>query len=271
VLHLDFTDEFIKRKFAEYEEEATLFTRESDETRSLGITLDRDARDNLLFPTRGTQRSISLEVAGGPVRGDNHFVRAIGSMSYYKIVWKGMIFAARARTGVALPYGRSNDGDEPDGIPFENRFYAGGSNSVRGYKENSLGPRLPADDPGAIDPKTAALRGDSQGGEVILLTNVELRFPIWKRIQLGGVLFVDGGNVWEDPSDVRLKDFAPVREMDGGGYTADNVTKYRYSFGFGFRYNTPIGPLRLDYGVPVSRTGEIRSFGMFHFNLGHAF
>jgi translocation and assembly module TamA len=49
------------------------------------------------------------------------------------------------------------------------------------------------------------------------------------------------------------------------------VNKYRYSLGLGIRYNTPIGPLRLDYGVPVSRTGEIRSFGMFHFNLGHAF
>lgn len=263
MLHLDFTDEFIKRKIPDP------LTGKSDETRSLGVTLDRDARDDLLFPTRGSQRSISLQVAGGPVRGDNHFVRVVGSVSYYRRTWKGMIFAARARTGIARPYGRSSDREEP--IPFENKFYAGGSNSVRGYRENSLGPRLQAGDPEPIDPRTAALRGDAHGGEVMLLTNVEMRFPIWKLIQLGGVLFLDGGNVWEEPSDIKLKDFVPVRDMEGGGYTEENVRKYRYSFGFGLRYNTPIGPLRLDYGVPVSRTGEIRSFGMFHFNLGHAF
>lgn len=271
MFYLDFADEFIKRKIPELEAETSLFTRKSDETRSLGVTLDRDSRDDLLFPTRGSQRSLSAEVAGGPIRGDNHFVRLVGSMSYYGRTWKRMTFAVRARTGIAAPYGRSNDGVEPDGIPFENRFYAGGSNSVRGYKENSLGPRLPAGEPGALDPKTAALRGDALGGEVILLTNVELRFPIWKKIKIGGVVFADGGNVWKTPSDIKLDDFSPVRNMDDGGYTPDNVTKYRYSLGVGLRYNTPIGPLRVDYGVPVSRTGEIRSFGMFHFNLGHAF
>jgi outer membrane protein insertion porin family len=272
VLYLDFTDEFVKREIPDsVAVGSNIFTRESDETRSLGLTLDRDARDNLLYPTRGSQRSLSFEVAGGPLRGENHFVRLVGSLSYYRRAWSGITFAARARTGVAAPYGRSNDGKDPDGIPFEHRFYGGGSNSVRGYKENSLGPRIPPDDPGALNPEQAALRGDAEGGEVIILTNVEMRFPIWRRIQLGGVLFMDGGNVWANPSDIRLDDFVPARDMEGGGYTDENVTKYRYSLGFGLRYNTPIGPLRIDYGVPVSRTGEIDSFGMFHFNLGHAF
>lgn len=270
VLYLDFIDEFIKRKIPELEEESP-FTRKSDETRSVGFTLDRDARNNLLYPTGGTQRSIAAQIAGGPVKGDNHFVKAVGSLSHYRRTWRRMTLATRFRTGLAVPYGRSNDGSEPDGVPFENRFYAGGSNSVRGYGENKLGPRLPVDDPGAIDPRTAALRGDALGGEVILLTNVELRFSLLRRIKLGGVLFIDGGNVWEEPADIKLDDFIPVRHMDGGGYTPENLTKYRYSFGVGIRYNTPIGPLRLDYGVPVSRTGEIRSFGMFHFNLGHSF
>lgn len=270
ILYLDLSDEFIKRKIPELEEPSP-FSRESDETRALGGTLDRDARNDLLYPTSGTHRSLRAEVAGGPLRGDNNFSKIVGSFAYYTRTWRGIVCAARARAGLVTPYGRPNDGREPDWVPYENRFYAGGSNSVRGYGENSLGPRLPVDEPGAIDPREAALRGDAAGGEVLLLTNVELRFTLWRKIRLGGVLFLDGGNVWSEPSDVRLEDFAPVRHMEGGGYTEENVTKYRYSFGVGLRYNTPIGPLRLDYGVPVSRTGEIRSLGMFHFNLGHAF
>jgi len=270
VLYLEYTQEFVRRRIPELEESSP-FTRTSDETHSLGATVDRDTRNDLLYPSGGSQRSLALQVAGGPVRGDNHFVKVVGSISVYRRVFGAATLAARLRAGVASPYGRSNDGRDPDGIPFEDRFYAGGSNSVRGYKENSLGPRLPVGEPGSIDPRTVALRGDALGGEVMLLTNLELRFPIWKSAKLGGVLFLDGGNVWEEPSDVKLSDFKPVRHMDGGGYAPTNVTKYRYSFGLGLRYNTPIGPLRLDYGVPVSRTGEIRSFGMFHFNLGHAF
>jgi outer membrane protein insertion porin family len=269
LLYIDFGDEFIERKIPPLE--GNPFGRTSDETRSLTFTLDRDTRDDLLFPSDGAQRSISVKLAGGPLRADNYFIKTVGSLATYKEIFGGVVLAARVRAGLVSPYGKSDDGVEPDGIPFEDRFYAGGSNSVRGYGENSLGPRLPVGDPGSIDPREEALRGNAYGGEALLLTNVELRFPVWKRAKIGGVLFLDGGNVWENPSDVKLGDFEPVREMEGGGYAEENVTKYRYSFGIGLRYNTPIGPLRLDYGVPVSRTGEIRSTGMFHFNLGHAF
>lgn len=269
IFYIDFKDEFIKRKIPPLE--GNPFGRTSDETRSLTFTLDRDARDDLLFPSRGSQRSLGVEVAGGPLRGDNHYVKTVGSISLYRRVWKQVVLAARARAGLASPYGRSDDGREPDGIPFEERFYAGGSNSVRGYEENSLGPRLPVGDPGSIDPRAEAQRGNAFGGEVLLLTNIELRFPIWKRAKIGGVFFLDGGNVWEKPSDISLSDFEPIRNIESCAYAPEYVTKYRYSFGIGVRYNTPLGPLRLDYGVPVSRTGEIRSSGMFHFNLGHAF
>ncbi len=258
VLYLDFNDEFIRREIPPLQE--------SDETRVIGLTLDRDARDDLLYPSSGSHRSLRFEVAGGPLRADNYFLKAVGSLSFYTRSWMGMTLAARARAGIGAPYGRSDE------VPAEDRFYAGGSNSVRGYGENSLGSRYPEGAQVPLDPRTAALRGNAKGGEVLLLTNVELRFPLIKRIKVGGVLFLDGGNVWDKPSDVSLDDFAPMRDMEEeGGYTEDNVTKYRYSFGVGIRYNTPIGPLRLDYGVPVSRTGEIRSFGMFHFNLGHTF
>jgi outer membrane protein insertion porin family len=267
IFYADFKDEFIERKIPPLE--GNPFGRTSDETRSLTFTVDRDARDDLLFPSRGSQRSIGVEVAGGPLRGENHFVKSVASVSTYNEIWKDVVLATRLRVGLASPYGRS-DGREPE-IPFEKRFYAGGSNSVRGYEENSLGPRLPVGDPGSIYPWAEARRGDAYGGEALLLTNVELRFPIWKRAKIGGVLFLDGGNVWEDPSDMSLSDFEPRRHMEDSAYTPGNVTKYRYSFGVGVRYNTPLGPLRLDYGVPVSRTGEIRSTGMFHFNLGHAF
>ncbi len=270
VLYLDFNDEFVRREIPPLQDQNP-FTRRSDETRVIGLTLDRDARDDLLYPSSGSHRSLRFEVAGGPLRADNYFVKAVGSLSFYTRSWLGMTLSARARAGIGIPYGKSDDGVDPDGVPYEDRFYAGGSNSVRGYGENSLGPRLAVGDPDSLL-KTAALRGDAQGGEVLLLTNVELRFPLIKRIKVGGVLFLDGGNVWDKPSSISLSDFVPKRDMgEEGGYTGENLTKYRYSFGVGIRYNTPIGPLRVDFGVPVSRTGEIRSFGMFHFNLGQTF
>ncbi len=121
-----------------------------------------------------------------------------------------------------------------DKLPIEERFLLGGGVSVRGYDRDKLGPKVD---------------GTPIGGNAFLLLNTELRMNIWKG--LGSVAFIDGGNVWVetakmDPSDLR------------------------YSWGFGIRYNTPVGPLSLDYGRKFDPEKDESPFEI-HFNLGHAF
>ncbi len=120
-------------------------------------------------------------------------------------------------------------------VPFNVRFFAGGAGSVRGFELNRLGP-LNTD-------------GDPIGGMSLMEGSAELRFPLFG--DLGAVLFLDFGNVFHSSFTYRLGDL-------------------RYAVGPGLRYNTPVGPLRLDVGVIVDRRpGE--GFGRIEFSIGQAF
>jgi outer membrane protein insertion porin family len=124
--------------------------------------------------------------------------------------------------------------DESEEIPLIERFFLGGRSTVRGYKHEALGPKGENDDP--------------TGGNVFALTNLELRFNMGKGFGL--VTFVDGGEVWQT-----------FDEVDGD---------LKYTTGAGLRYNTPVGPVRLDYGYKLNREPD-ESIGEFHFSFGHAF
>ena len=119
-------------------------------------------------------------------------------------------------------------------IPTE-RFFAGGGNSVRGYAEDSLGPLGPY--------------GTPAGGSALLILSQEARFPLWWRI--AGVGFVDAGNV-----------FASVRDI--------SLRELRLGAGLGLRFDTPVGLLRVDYGLGLKRTPG-RSRGRVFVSLGQAF
>jgi outer membrane translocation and assembly module TamA len=130
-------------------------------------------------------------------------------------------------------------GIEPYGsstdVPFNVRFFAGGPGSVRGFQLNRLGP-VNAD-------------GDPIGGLSLIEGSAELRFPLFG--DFGAVLFLDFGNVFSPPFTYHLGDL-------------------RYAVGPGLRYNTPVGPLRLDVGFIVDRrAGE--NFGRVEFSIGQAF
>lgn len=119
-------------------------------------------------------------------------------------------------------------------LPLVERFFLGGRNTVRGYAQDMLGPK--------------GTDGTPTGGNSFLMANLELRTYLGKG--LGMVGFLDGGNVW-------LK----TRDMD---------FSFRYAAGLGLRYNTPVGPLRIDYGYKLNKeAGE--SIGELHFSIGHAF
>ena len=143
-------------------------------------------------------------------------------------VGKGLVIASAARLGLA----RTFEGEVL--IPSE-RFYAGGANSVRGYREDDLGARSVLD--------------DAEGGAALLVVNGELRFPLYRWFK--GVGFVDVGNVYPKVSDISLGDL-------------------RVGVGAGARFDTPFGLIRFDVGIPANpRPFDPR--WRVHFGLGHAF
>jgi len=136
-------------------------------------------------------------------------------------------------------------------VPWEERFRVGGGTTIRGYGEDLVGRRNEA--------------GRAIGGRVLLLANVELRFPVFSIVQ--GAVFLDGGNVWADPAEFKLAAFS--RGLSNGSHSPLHVA---YGAGGGIRVLTPVGPFRVDYGVKVGSgraPGEGR--GSIHVALGQAF
>lgn len=217
-------------------------------------SISHDKRDFILNPRRGSYRILRLEGAGGFLGGDNDFYTSSASLQHYYPIGSSVVLAWRVRGGYADAFGDSKE------VPVENRFFAGGGNSVRGYDENSLGPR--------------SVQGDQStnpvpiGGRVLLLTNLELRYPIplLSRINVSGAVFVDGGNVWRGAQSVKPSDFRLYADKSDV-----RVQDYRYGVGVGLRYNTPVGPIRVDFALPVKRDEFSDDKGRFHINLGQIF
>lgn len=200
-----------------------------DVLNSFEVGLRRDTTDSPLEPTRGSR----LDLSFGPAAGNNvAFVRLLGEVRRYVPI-RSTVLALRLRSGTLQPIGGFGATD----VPIYKRFFAGGSNSVRGYGYQRVGPRDAEDDP--------------LGGLTLTESSVELRFPIplWDR--LGGVVFLDGGQLSEPAFTWRTGDLF-------------------VGTGAGIRVRTPLGPLRLDVGVPIDPRAGFDAF-QIHFSVGEAF
>ena len=195
-------------------------------TNSIEGSVAFDTRNSYSDPTRGILTRIQLGHAGTFLGGDWSFRKLFFDASTYRRIGSSLILALRGRFGIIKPIGNS------PGAPEEERFRAGGAFSVRGFKEEALGPTDEF--------------GDPIGGEKMVVANAELRIPIWR--YLHGGIFFDIGQVWEKATSGTLSDLEP-------------------SMGLGIRYNTIIGPIRVDWGTPL-RDGD---GGRFYFTIGHAF
>ncbi len=200
---------------------------------SIVLELAYDTRDNIFNPGRGYLLDGSIENAGGIILGDKDFLKWTFSAAYYHTFFEKFVLELKGRGGLSNAYGNSNE------IPVYERFYAGGANTIRGYKERRVGPR----DTGSNEPI---------GGEAIVLGNVEVTFPIYEKI-LKGAIFYDVGNVWR-----RAEDF-----IVGGNY--------RSGAGVGLRIKTPVGPVRVDYGYPLVKNFEDEKTGEFYFSMSRGF
>ncbi|TRZ48329.1 outer membrane protein assembly factor BamA, partial [bacterium] len=200
---------------------------------SMELDLAYDDRDNRLEPHRGNLLTAGMQGAGGPLGGDKDFWKFFGRASHYFPLFRGSTLEIRGRVGLANYYGKS------DSIPIYERFFAGGASTVRGYEERKLGP---------VDPVTY----DPLGGNSLFVGNIEYIYPLFNFLKLAA--FVDTGNVWGRLKDVDLSDL-------------------KTGIGVGVRIKTPVGPIMVDYGIPLNKEpGETRrKAGRFHFSMSHGF
>jgi outer membrane protein insertion porin family len=253
------------------------------QTRSIQYSIFLEERSNVIYPVHGSQASVRAEVAGGLLGGDNSFLRGEAAYHTYTPFFVGGVLAFRVRLGAARPYGDSRERGA-DGIPYTSRFFAGGAASVRGFLERSLGPQATPSQLDSLSASGNLVQGSpATGGNYLLLTSVEWRFPLplLSRWNFWGTLFFDGGNAWASASDIRLEGFRlrsyplPASEPD-----ATQIWDYRYSVGWGVRFNTPAGPFRFDVGYPLKRAVYVDADGVpvraddkfiWYFSLGYPF
>lgn len=231
------------------------------------LTLQRDKRNDLFSPSGGFFHSVSVEEAGtlprmtGGLFGTklpfSQYVKlsAVGQWYWDPAGDRSWVWALRLRGGFGVLYGNSQTG-----IPLTRKFFSGGSGSVRGWKARDLG----------------AVPRTDEGGDALLEGNLEGRWNLFKGAgrlafieleKFSIVLFYDAGDVWTEPKQMRFQEVAMAT-------------------GFGLRYDTIAGPIRIDFGMRVYDPfaepwrrwvtqkkffPETFSGGILHFGVGHTF
>ncbi|HEX9053108.1 MAG TPA: outer membrane protein assembly factor BamA [Anaeromyxobacter sp.] len=230
----------------------------SGTTSSVRLALQWDKRDNRLFPTSGYYLSGSVEVAPPALAptslfGErvNLFTRYTVDARLYRPIVLGIVFRAK------LTLGLIEDWDAAHRVPISELYYVGGINSVRGYRYLSIAPEQLQRTYNTPDSPTERV---VQGGDKQAILNLELEFPLFPTVGVRGVVFTDAGNA-----------FSPGSYHD----PAVSLSLYK-SVGFGFRWISPIGPLRFEWGFPLNRRYDANGVSLdrpvdFQFTIGNFF
>jgi len=205
----------------------------------VGASLAYDTRNSVRLPNKGQRTEFDTEFAGGPLGGDKEFVKLeLKTAWYFRGLAPGHVLELVGRTGVAKSL-QSQD------VPFYERYYLGGLYSLRGFEFHGVSPREQRPDGTYYD--------EPVGGDTYWFASAEYSIPIIEQERGIGVrfaLFYDIGNVMADPWDWSATDFN------------DN-------WGVGLRLNLPIGPIRLDYGIPIHHDRFNSGNGQFQFGVGY--
>jgi outer membrane protein insertion porin family len=237
--------------------------------------LVRDTRDDPLEPTRGAFFGVETAAAFRAIGSEVGFMKTSFQGAVFRRLPRDLVFAAGGRLGLARGFNRTvtisslpvlvarDDGVlvfvetgearpvQISDLPASERFFAGGDTTVRGFALDRLGTGPTVDQPGeapTIDPN-----GFPTGGNAMLVVNTELRVPVTAAIQMVG--FFDAGNVFD-----RIGHF--------------QLGEIRGSAGFGVRYRSPVGPIRVDLGFKLDRrefAGAREPLTALHFSIGQAF
>jgi outer membrane protein insertion porin family len=210
-------------------------------TSSVRLSVQWDTRNNRLFPSKGFFQAAWAEFAASALGSQNRFNRYGAFSRWYYPIWGPFVFKFNAQVGVITS-------PDPVGVPIFERFFTGGILDVRGFRPRSLGPRVKV--PTSPDPN-AQLFSFNKGGNKELVFNAEIEFPIFDKVGIKGVVFSDAGNSYDDDEAISF-----------GGL--------RHSWGFGFRWFSPIGPLRFEWGLPFSPLEDEDPI-VFEFTIGNFF
>lgn len=198
-------------------------------TSSVRVGVSRDTRDKRYGATKGSRHTISSKYAGGPLGGDAEFTKVEASTSWYFPWLWDTVYHWKLAGGQIFDNGN---------LPVFERFYLGGLNSIRGFKNGQISPR-----DAATDAKI--------GGTKMWYTNYEYIFPLVKDAGLNGLIFFDAGNVFDSDEN-----------------WGENTIKR--SIGYGFRWMSPMGPLRLEWGLNLDPLPN-ESTSTWDFSIGGTF
>ena len=213
----------------------------------VGGSLAFDTRNNVQLPNRGQRTELITSVAGGPLGGDQSFYKLeLKTAWYFRGFFPGHVLEIVGRVGVADAFGNTSV------VPFYENYYLGGMYSLRGYKFREVGPKESLiGNPGVYEPV---------GGNTFWFGSAEYSIPIIERLRLA--VFYDVGMVYPGAYS-----FAPAALPFP--YTGETTGTYASNWGIGMRINLPIGPLRLDYGIPLVHDPTTGGNGQFQFGVGY--
>ncbi|HET9995048.1 MAG TPA: POTRA domain-containing protein [Candidatus Acidoferrum sp.] len=242
----------------------------------LGMTWFRDSRDNPADAAKGTFNSADFSDADTKFGSSASFLRLFLQNSTYYPIKRRFSFARSVRFGLLVPYrdtvslsfpnptpGQCTSstpavGPSPTLIPLPERFFAGGGTSLRGFALNQAGPR-------------DACTGFPVGGQAMLVLNQEFRFPMrlpYVGTSLGGAIFYDGGNVYSRLTRISFRATLPTPVIalqnpalpqgptnlpECMANCTNELSYFAHTIGFGVRYKTPVGPIRVDLGYQINR------------------
>jgi outer membrane protein insertion porin family len=234
-------------------------------TSSVRASWSYDSRDNRLFPTKGWFHNAFVEIADTYTGSENVFTRFGGFSRFYRPIYGPFVLKLNAEVGIVT----SRD---PAGVPITERYFVGGINDIRGFRPRTLGPRIQIQSPG----EQGQLSPLPLGGNMQLIWNSEIEFPLFSRVGISGVVFFDAGNAYN------LEDKWCANSSGGAGVSAkidpcfdlpgSLISGIRSSVGFGFRWLSPLGPLRFEWGIPLDRQKDLNEDALvFEFTIGNFF
>ncbi|HVW84698.1 MAG TPA: BamA/TamA family outer membrane protein, partial [Bryobacteraceae bacterium] len=189
----------------------------------------QDRRDDPVDPHKGVYNTLDVGLAGKVFGSQTSFVRVLGRNATYYRLGEKIVLARETQFGVEPAFSIPAQADPTDAIPLPERFFGGGGNTQRGFPENQAGPR-------------DMLTGFPLGGSALFFNNTELRFPLYGA-NINGVLFEDAGNIFSSLGKMSFR--TQQRDVADFNYMV-------HAAGFGVRYKTPVGPIRIDLAYSIN-------------------
>jgi outer membrane protein assembly factor BamA len=213
----------------------------------LSASFIRDTRDKPLDAHRGFFQTLDFGISPKVIGSTDSFARFFGQSAYYRQMKPWVVWANNVRVGLVESFAGSH-------VPISERFFSGGADSLRGFPLNGAGPQALAllctkvNNPASCTTQITA----PTGGHQLIILNSEGRFPLPIMKGMGAVLFYDGGNVYDN---IGFSHF---------------FSNFSNSVGLGLRYQTPVGPVRVDVGHNLNPVPGLKSTQLF-ITLGQSF